>query len=59
MNRLGGRSNSGEGGEDPARYGTGEDVRIKQVASGRFYVTRTIWSTPKCCKSKGPGRQAG
>ncbi|MDX9874918.1 MAG: glutamate synthase large subunit, partial [Spongiibacteraceae bacterium] len=39
MNRLGGRSNSGEGGEDPARYGTERVSRIKQVASGRFGVT--------------------
>ena len=39
MNRLGGRSNSGEGGEDPARYGTEKRSRIKQVASGRFGVT--------------------
>ena len=44
MNRLGGKSNTGEGGEDPARYFTkeGEDSSnsaIKQVASGRFGVT--------------------
>lgn len=39
MNRLGGRSNSGEGGEDPARYGTDKRSKIKQVASGRFGVT--------------------
>jgi glutamate synthase (NADPH/NADH) large chain len=39
MNRLGGRSNSGEGGEDPARYGTEKVSKIKQVASGRFGVT--------------------
>ncbi len=39
MNRLGGRSNSGEGGEDPARYGTERTSKIKQVASGRFGVT--------------------
>jgi glutamate synthase (NADPH/NADH) large chain len=39
MNRLGGRSNSGEGGEDPARYGSEKMSRIKQVASGRFGVT--------------------
>jgi glutamate synthase domain-containing protein 2/glutamate synthase domain-containing protein 3 len=44
MNRLGGRSNSGEGGEDPARYHplpNGDTLRskIKQVASGRFGVT--------------------
>ena len=43
MNRIGGRSNSGEGGEDPAWYDvkTG-DIRhnkVKQVASGRFGVT--------------------
>ncbi|MHB1537261.1 MAG: glutamate synthase large subunit [Solirubrobacteraceae bacterium] len=44
MNRLGGRSNTGEGGEDPSRFvpdGNGDDRRsaIKQVASGRFGVT--------------------
>jgi len=39
MNRLGGRSNSGEGGEDPARHGTEKSSKIKQVASGRFGVT--------------------
>jgi glutamate synthase (NADPH/NADH) large chain len=39
MNRIGGRSNSGEGGEDPERYGTLKTSKIKQVASGRFGVT--------------------
>ncbi|HUA90402.1 MAG TPA: glutamate synthase large subunit, partial [Steroidobacteraceae bacterium] len=39
MNRLGARSNAGEGGEDPARYGTERNSKIKQVASGRFGVT--------------------
>lgn len=39
MNTLGGYSNSGEGGEDPARYRTNKVSRIKQVASGRFGVT--------------------
>ncbi len=44
MNRLGGKSNSGEGGEDPARYrpdpsGCSRASAIKQVASGRFGVT--------------------
>jgi glutamate synthase (NADPH/NADH) large chain len=39
MNTLGGRSNSGEGGEDPERYGTIKRSKIKQVASGRFGVT--------------------
>jgi glutamate synthase (NADPH/NADH) large chain len=39
MNRLGGRSNSGEGGEDPGRYKTDGNSAIKQVASARFGVT--------------------
>ena len=45
MNRLGGRSNTGEGGEDPLRYvwtndkGDSKNSAIKQVASGRFGVT--------------------
>ncbi len=44
MNRIGGRSNSGEGGEDPDRYhpdadGNWRNSAIKQVASGRFGVT--------------------
>src|SRR3979409_991140 len=48
MNRLGGKSNTGEGGEDPARYRTkGQAIdrnsRIKQIASGRF------GGTPEYC----------
>ena len=39
MNRLGGKSNSGEGGEKPERLGTERGSAIKQVASGRFGVT--------------------
>ncbi|RMA93185.1 glutamate synthase large subunit [Hydrogenothermus marinus] len=39
LNTIGGKSNSGEGGEDPARYGTIKNSKIKQVASGRFGVT--------------------
>ncbi|MGD8501111.1 MAG: glutamate synthase large subunit, partial [Phycisphaerales bacterium] len=44
MNRLGGMSNTGEGGEDPSRYipqhnGDSKNCAIKQVASGRFGVT--------------------
>ncbi|NNF15284.1 MAG: glutamate synthase large subunit [Gammaproteobacteria bacterium] len=39
MNRLNARSNSGEGGEDKARYNTEKRSKIKQVASGRFGVT--------------------
>jgi glutamate synthase (NADPH/NADH) large chain len=46
MNRLGGKSNTGEGGEDPSRFkpmanGDSKRSAIKQVASGRFGVT--IW----------------
>jgi glutamate synthase (ferredoxin) len=39
LNRLGARANTGEGGEDPARYRTERNSSIKQVASGRFGVT--------------------
>ena len=39
MNRLGGKSNTGEGGESPERFGTEKNSKIKQVASGRFGVT--------------------
>jgi glutamate synthase (NADPH) large chain len=39
MNRLGGRSNSGEGGEDPRRFKTIRNSAIKQIASARFGVT--------------------
>ena len=38
MNRIGGRSNTGEGGEDPVRFGDERRSKIKQVASGRFGV---------------------
>ncbi len=39
MNLLGGASNCGEGGEDPARFKTLRNSKIKQIASGRFGVT--------------------
>ncbi|ATF09780.1 glutamate synthase large subunit [Candidatus Enterovibrio altilux] len=39
MNRLGGNSNSGEGSEDPCRFNSERNSRIKQIASGRFGVT--------------------
>ena len=39
MNSIGARSNTGEGGEDPKRFGTNKNSKIKQVASGRFGVT--------------------
>lgn len=52
MNRIGGKSNCGEGGEDPARFtpradGDSENSAIKQVASGRFGVTSFYLSTAK------------
>jgi glutamate synthase (NADPH/NADH) large chain/glutamate synthase (ferredoxin) len=39
MNRMGARSNSGEGGEDPERFSSERNSAIKQIASGRFGVT--------------------
>ncbi|OLN23614.1 glutamate synthase large subunit [Domibacillus antri] len=50
LNRLGGKSNSGEGGEDPVRYrpdenGDNRSSAIKQVASGRFGVTSEYLNT--------------
>ncbi|MEL7333543.1 MAG: glutamate synthase large subunit, partial [Cyanobacteria bacterium J06560_2] len=53
MNRIGGRSNTGEGGEDPARYtwtnerGDSKNSAIKQVASGRFGVNSLYLSKAK------------
>jgi glutamate synthase (NADPH/NADH) large chain len=45
MNRLGGKSNSGEGGEPPERFGTEKECNVKQVASGRFGVTSEYLSS--------------
>ena len=47
MNALGGKSNSGEGGEDPARFGTDKNSAIKQVASARFGVTSAYLCSAK------------
>ena len=52
MNALGARSNSGEGGEDPARYGTAKVSKIKQVASGRFGVTPQYLSSAEVIQIK-------
>ncbi len=52
MNTLGGRSNSGEGGEDVARYGTIKRSKIKQVASGRFGVTPHYLSSAEVIQIK-------
>ncbi|ELZ86547.1 glutamate synthase [NADPH] large chain [Haloferax elongans ATCC BAA-1513] len=45
MNRIGGKSNSGEGGEPPERFGTEKECNVKQVASGRFGVTSEYLSS--------------
>jgi glutamate synthase (NADPH/NADH) large chain/glutamate synthase (ferredoxin) len=52
MNRIGGKSNSGEGGEDPVRFKRREDgdwanSAIKQIASGRFGVTAAYLASAK------------
>ena len=47
MNTLGGKSNSGEGGEDPGRFGTLRNSAIKQVASARFGVTSAYLNSAK------------
>ena len=52
MNRIGGKSNSGEGGEDPVRFnvrenGDNANSAIKQVASGRFGVTAEYLANAK------------
>jgi len=52
MNELGGRSNSGEGGEDPLRYGTTRNSKIKQIASGRFGVTPHYLSSAEVLQIK-------
>ena len=65
MNRIGGKSNTGEGGEDPARYvldpnGDSRNSAIKQVASGRFGVTSNyLVHAPGAADQDGPGGQAG
>jgi glutamate synthase (NADPH/NADH) large chain len=52
MNTLGGRSNSGEGGEDSKRFGTDRRSKIKQVASGRFGVTPHYLSSAEVIQIK-------
>ncbi len=47
MNRLGGKSNTGEGGENPERFGTEKNSAIKQIASGRFGVTSSYLNSAK------------
>ncbi|WKE64830.1 glutamate synthase large subunit [Gallaecimonas kandeliae] len=52
MNRLGGRSNSGEGGEDPLRRRSLGRSKIRQVASGRFGVTPEYLATAEVIQIK-------
>ncbi len=47
MNTLGGKSNTGEGGESESRFGTLKNSAIKQVASGRFGVTSAYLGSAK------------
>ena len=47
MNRLGGKSNTGEGGEEVSRFGTEKNSAVKQVASGRFGVTSRYLQSAK------------
>ena len=63
MNRIGGKSNTGEGGEDPARFtpdpnGDNRRSAIKQVASGRFGVTTEYLVNARgVADQDGPGLQ--
>ena len=65
MNRIGGKSNTGEGGEDPGalharcRTATRKNSAIKQVASGRFGVTSDyLVNAQRAADQDGAGRQA-
>ena len=60
MNTIGGRSNTGEGGEDVQRFGTNKQSAIKQIASGRFgvtnnYLTNAVELQIKVCQGAKPG----
>ncbi|MCI1779231.1 MAG: glutamate synthase large subunit [Bacteroidales bacterium] len=60
MNTIGGRSNTGEGGENPKRFGTITESAIKQIASGRFGVTNNYLMHArelqiKICQGAKPG----
>ena len=46
INQIGGKSGSGEGGEDPARFDNEKNSKIKQIASGRFGFTLSFWIRP-------------
>src|SRR4029450_1537143 len=60
LNRVGGRSNSGEGGEDPARFGTERSSAIKQVGSGPLgappaYLANPVELQIKIAQGSKPG----
>jgi len=60
MNTIGGRSNTGEGGEDPARFDTLKQSAVKQIASGRFgvtnnYLTHAVELQIKIAQGAKPG----
>ena len=60
MNRLGGMSNTGEGGEDAARFDTDTNDKIKQIASARFgvtsnYLVHAAELQIKCAQGAKPG----
>ncbi len=52
MNQIGARSNSGEGGEDPKRFGTDKNSKIKQIASGRFGVNASYLASAEVLQIK-------
>ena len=52
MNQIGARSNSGEGGEDPDRYGTNRVPKSNRLPPGALASRRTTWSMQRCCRSK-------
>ena len=60
MNRIGGKSNTGEGGEDPARYILDDQRRLARTApSSRSpraasASPASTWSTPRSCRSRWP-----
>ena len=64
MNQIGGKSNSGEGGEDPSRYelqkdGSNKTSAIKQVASGRFGVTSDYLQHARDSNQSSTGAKPG
>ena len=54
MNRLGGSSNSGEGGEDPARFGTERNSASSRWPRRVSVSPPTTWSMPTSCRSRSP-----